>query len=251
MGRVHRGTPWQTAYLKSPGININNTWAPWTGNPNPYDAGNAAPVKDRLCSICSPRRSTTTPRAGRSSVNQSADQYDPVANSTAGLAAWSALFSGIVVPTNRVSGYVVINPAGTAGSSSPLGILVTNINWTRWNFVNADGLKGVLEHEGDILSVPQLTDQSPFLNPTQTGYNSDAMYEWLPQQAMSLLRVGAPRYVIYSYGQTLKPAPNGIYGAPRRWPTDNLLLAWCELPGHVGNGHPRGGAPGHGADQHQ
>ncbi len=37
------------------------------------------------------------------------------------------------------------------------------------------------------------------------------MYEWLPQQAMSLLRVSdSPRYVIYSYGQTLKPAPNGI-----------------------------------------
>jgi len=29
---------------------------------------------------------------------------------------------------------------------------------------------------------------------------------------MSLLRVeNAPRYVIYSYGQTLKPAPNGTY----------------------------------------
>jgi hypothetical protein len=27
---------------------------------------------------------------------------------------------------------------------------------------------------------------------------------------MSLLRVGTPRYVIYSYGQTLKPAPNGV-----------------------------------------
>jgi hypothetical protein len=27
---------------------------------------------------------------------------------------------------------------------------------------------------------------------------------------MSLLRVGAPRYVIYSYGQALKPAKNGI-----------------------------------------
>jgi hypothetical protein len=41
------------------------------------------------------------------------------------------------------------------------------------------------------------------------------MYEWLPQQAMSLLRVGTPRYVIYSYGQALKPAPNGTYlGAP-------------------------------------
>ena len=38
------------------------------------------------------------------------------------------------------------------------------------------------------------------------------MYEWLPQQTMSLLRCsGSPRYVIYCYGQALKPAPNGIY----------------------------------------
>ena len=41
------------------------------------------------------------------------------------------------------------------------------------------------------------------------------MYEWLPQQMMSLLRVsGTPqspmRYVIYCYGQTLRPAQNGI-----------------------------------------
>ena len=71
----------------------------------------------------------------------------------------------------------------------------------------------MFEHEGDILSVPQLSDQSPFLNTANTGFNSDAMYEWLPQQVMSLVRVGTPHYVIYSYGQALKPAPtpNGIY----------------------------------------
>ena len=38
------------------------------------------------------------------------------------------------------------------------------------------------------------------------------MYEWLPQQTMSLLRCSSsPRYVIYCYGQALKPAPNCIY----------------------------------------
>ncbi len=37
------------------------------------------------------------------------------------------------------------------------------------------------------------------------------MYEWLPQQVMSLVRLGTPRYVIYAYGQALKPAPNGTY----------------------------------------
>ncbi len=41
------------------------------------------------------------------------------------------------------------------------------------------------------------------------------MYEWLPQQVMGLLTVnGTPqapqRYVVYCYGQTLKPAPNSI-----------------------------------------
>jgi hypothetical protein len=53
-------------------------------------------------------------------------------------------------------------------------------------------------------------------NATQQQYGiNDEMYEWLPQQVMSLLRVGGSpqtpmRYVIYCYGQTLKPAPNGI-----------------------------------------
>jgi hypothetical protein len=36
------------------------------------------------------------------------------------------------------------------------------------------------------------------------------MYEWIPQQTLSLLTLAQPRYVIYCYGQALKPAPNGI-----------------------------------------
>jgi hypothetical protein len=101
------------------------------------------------------------------------------------------------------------------GLASPLGMLVTNINQTRATFTNADGLVGTFEHVGDILSVPQLTKRSPFLNWNeslqQTNGISDEMYEWLPQQTLSLLRVsGSPRYVIYCYGQALKPAPNSI-----------------------------------------
>jgi hypothetical protein len=87
---------------------------------------------------------------------------------------------------------------------------VTNINYTRNNFINVDGVAGVFEHAGNILRTPQLTDLSPFLsglNPT--NQISDELYEWLPQQIMSLLRVGTPRYVIYSYGQALKP--KGVY----------------------------------------
>lgn len=93
--------------------------------------------------------------------------------------------------------------------------MVTNINFARTNFVNLDGANDAFEHVGDILSAPKLTELSPFLNLSTaaqiTNGISDEMYEWLPQQTMGLLTVSStPRYVIYSYGQTLKPAPNGI-----------------------------------------
>jgi hypothetical protein len=44
---------------------------------------------------------------------------------------------------------------------------------------------------------------------TQGGL-SDAAYERLPQQVMSLLSVGGPRFVIYGYGQALRPADNSV-----------------------------------------
>jgi hypothetical protein len=224
LGRVHRGTPWQTVYLKSTNIldlvqtsqspaDGPTTWRDWTGNYNPFDAAAAGPVQDWLLFDLFTAAVSDNATRGTLSVNQSAGDYDPIANPAAGLAAWSAVFSGIVVPNpTNANDYALINPAGPAGLNSPLGILVTNINYTRANFTNADGLVGAFEHKGDILAVPQLTEQSPFLDPAQTGYNNDAMYEWLPQQVMGLLRLSAaPRYVIYSYGQTLKPAPNGTY----------------------------------------
>jgi hypothetical protein len=91
---------------------------------------------------------------------------------------------------------------------------VNGINQTRAN-ANLFPLQA-FAHAGDILATPQFTERSPFLNwndavQQQNGI-SDEMYEWLPQQTMSLLRcAGSPRYVIYCYGQTLKPAPKGSY----------------------------------------
>ena len=67
---------------------------------------------------------------------------------------------------------------------------------------------------GDILATPALTDQSPLFNTNRIGGAgvlltngiTDAAYEWLPQQALPLLKLDdAPRYVIYCYGQALKP----------------------------------------------
>ena len=61
---------------------------------------------------------------------------------------------------------------------------------------------------GQILAAPLLTVQSPFLNTTNVV--PDYVYERIPQQIMSLLRLGSPRYVVFSYGQALKPADHSI-----------------------------------------
>jgi hypothetical protein len=239
LGRVHRGTPWQTVYLKAsdvlnlvqiigtpPTATTNyigvNTWMTWTGNRNVFDATNAAPAQDRLLFDLFTTAFNDNATRGTLSVN--------VGPTNANLAAWSALFSGVMVLSNNAIDATIANPqhanslttygafpvepAGAGGVNSALGRLVSSINQTRAN-TNLFPMQ-TFTHVGDILAVPALTDQSPFLN-RSTGIQltngiSDEMYEWLPQQAMSLLRVsGSPRYVIYSYGQTLKPAPNSIY----------------------------------------
>jgi hypothetical protein len=215
IGRVHRGTPWQTVYLKSSDIlaggGITN-WTDWTGNQNYFDATNSSPTQDRTLFDLFTTAFNDNATRGQLSVNVGAGSSDPAA----GLAAWSALFSGVVVPTNVVSSPpFVIQPAGAYNATlaltnqPPLAQIVAGINATRAGLTNLDGLTNTFEHVGDILRTPQLTEQFlKMLGITNTP--SDAIMEWLPQQTMSLLRVGTPRYVIYSYGQTLKPAPNGV-----------------------------------------
>ena len=216
LGRVHRGTPWQTVYLKSSPIDAA-TWAQWTGDTQTsfnqyFDAANSAPAQDRLLFDLFTTVFNDNATRGQLSVNVAANNADPAA----GLAAWSALFSGIALPpSGPTNAYSVIQPAGIYDATLPLTNqppllqIVEGINQTRTN--TALFPRQTFAHVGDILAVPQLTEQSPFLNLVNTNFNGDERYEWLPQQVMSLLRVSStPRYVIYSYGQTLKPAQNGI-----------------------------------------
>ncbi len=227
LGRVHRGTPWQTVYLKASDIqaaaNGPGSWTQWTGDGNTFDAANSAPLADETLFDLFGTAPDINATHGTLSVNIGGGSADPAA----GLAAWSAVFSGVVALTNTTaatpgSGYfvptvgnTVIAPAGGGGTNSALGTLVGGINSLRAGFVNVDGLAGCFEHVGNVLRVPALTEQSPLLNwndPLQQQYGiSDELYEWLPQQTIGLLRVPtAPRYVIYCYGQTLRPAVNGI-----------------------------------------
>ena len=232
LGRIHRGTPWQTVYLKSTrmadALKVKPLeaadWGRWTGNRNTWrnganaldDADMTRPELDRgLLELFTTALNDNATR-GQLPINQS------------GLAAWSAVFGGMVALTNVLSdtdleaaGVPVfspyfIDPAGAYDPASTnnwpaVAKIVAGINRTRAN-TNLFGLR-TFTRLGDVLATPELTEASPFLNLSavqkQTGV-SDAVMEWLPQQMLSLVRLGEPRFVIYSFGQTLKPAPRSV-----------------------------------------
>jgi hypothetical protein len=232
LGRMHRGTPWQTVYLKSPGLAIQfNNWQKWCGNgqivtnwgqlatnlvplyvPGTYiglasDAYFAQPTNDwRLLDLFT------------TAVNDSATLGQLSINQT-NLAAWSAALSGVPALTNSLDAGgnpilapQVIEPAGVYDPSDPatwppLVRIVNGINNAR----AANSPRHVFSRLSEILAVPELTVASPFLNTSgplsrdNNGLN-DAAYERLPQQIAGLLKVDSvPRFVIYAIGQTLKP----------------------------------------------
>jgi hypothetical protein len=154
---------------------------------------------------------------GRMSINQT------------NLAAWSAVLSGVIALTNGGNGVLspwVIPPAGVynpnpaVSNTWPAIVRIVNaINTVRSNTANPTlpvFANQVFHRLGDLLSVPELTVASPFLSPTPVPipFNpnvnvpfSDAAMERIPQQILGLLKADStPRFVIYSFGQTLKPA---------------------------------------------
>jgi hypothetical protein len=138
------------------------------------------------------------------------------------LAAWSAMLSAVSVttlpdqtPRDTIRQDTLIEPAGNAlppyATYPPLLKMFEGISRERENMPFRR-----FEHIGDILRAPELTVYSPFLTPpiiTQRVIDNDDRkfllkdidYERIPDQIMSLLKVGEPRFVIYAFGQSLKP----------------------------------------------
>jgi len=226
LGRVHRGTPWQTVYLKANDPLQNeyqqfagqlnpvgtNIWMNWTGDLDPFDGTNSAPLQDRLLFDVFTTKLNDNATRGTLSVNQT------------NLADWSALFSGMVAMKNTTVSPKyqpltnlpsIMNPVSVGDGA--LWQIYKDINSTRANTTLFPGQ--YFSHVGDILSVPSLTTSSPFLNTKVTFFGnqpaygiSDEMYEWLPQQMLSLVRASpTPRYVVYGYGQALRPAQGSTY----------------------------------------
>ena len=199
IGRVHRGTPWQTVYFKS-GVAETNAWFRWSGSFGTH------PTNDwNLAGLFTVAPNDNAAR-GLLGVNQT------------NLAAWSAVLTGVPVLTNltpsrgaytNVAGLyreLYIRPDGDFNTPQ-LRQIVAGISRTRSAETN-----GTFNSLGRILATPELTVASPFLN--TNNLVNDAAMERIPQQILSLLKDDQPRFVVYAYGQALKEAPGSVFLAP-------------------------------------
>lgn len=178
IGQVHRGTPWQTIFLKatnilnltSVGVPVGmNTWTNWTGNANRSDAINTAPVNDWHVASLIMNLFNTNNLASRFPVNNP------------DLVAWQGLLDGLTAYTNIPE---ALNAVIISSNSVQASLIASAIQLAR---ANRPGQ--FFSDVGDILAAPQLADQSPFLtglNPTNKI--SDEAYEVIPCQLLSLLR---------------------------------------------------------------
>jgi hypothetical protein len=194
LGRVHRGTPWQTVYLKSAAAPVAD-WTKWAGRADTH------PTNDWWILDLFTTAVSDNAARGLLSVNQT------------NLAAWSAVLSGVSVltnsqPANPGGGVPVYSNLFIQPGSPQLYFIVTNINLARLQQPNQTFLR-----MGHVLAAPALTVASPFLNTADPSI-TDAAYERIPQQILSLLKEDEARVVIYAFGQSLKPADRSIVTAP-------------------------------------
>jgi hypothetical protein len=201
LGQIHRGTPWQTVYLKASNLlaeTINggyvgtNTWTNWTGDANPMDAAISAPVADwRLASLLANFFNTND-------ATQLISVNDP------NTADWLNVLNGISVQTNSApspSYYAApqLDPFIMSSNSPQATVIANAIAQNRFNQPGQ-----MFGFAGDILASPQLADASPWLNtgsPAQIDYAiSDEAYEAIPSQLLPLLRPDSVGAIIQTNG---------------------------------------------------
>jgi hypothetical protein len=185
LGQVHRGTPWQTIYLKATDILASDNglavWENWTGDSDAADATAMAPVKDwHLASLLMSLFNTNAAQSLFSVNNPNPNAWTVLLN---GLTAWTPILPGqyniVIISSNSPEALVIANAIQSA-----------RINQPGQSFADI----------GDVLATPQLAEQSPFLN---SGSNiSDEAYEMIPSQLLSLLRVDSIGTVAPTNGQT-------------------------------------------------
>ena len=220
LGAVHRGTPWQTVYLKSSTVS-SNRWQLWTGDARLADAGLTMPTNDwHLASLFISLMNTNPPGA-LLSVNQT---------------DWSPAFGvGVNVWTNTLDdGAIGSYPRQPLqftslimSSNSPqAGVITSGIN----NFRSSR--PGHYFYDiGDLLGTPELSVNTPWLNLSDTQRRFgivDAAYEIIPSQLLPLLRTDSIGAIALNYGQ-IQIQFTGLDGHAYTVETSTDLVNWSGM----------------------
>lgn len=210
LGRVHRGTPWQSIYLKSSDVlqavqivggltNYigTNIWTAWTGDTNTTDVVAMTPVQDWHLASLLAYLMNTNDLSSLFSVNAPA----PI--------GWPGLLNGLTALTNTASDSQL-----AAGGTPQFSTMAISSNSPQVSFI-ANAIQSAQPSQpghffkdvGDILSIPPLTEQSPFLNWNDTIQRqqgiSDEAYEIIPSQLLPLLRADSIGSVWSANGQLI------------------------------------------------
>jgi len=224
LGQVHRGTPWQTIYLKATNVldevlsvnggylnNGTNTWENWTGVTNLVQAQETSPVNDwGLAALLTTLLNTNTSPAFFSINN-------PDTN------AWAAQFNGLTVLTNSLPFTITVLSSNSPGVAA----MVSGIQAARAS------LSGQLFPDvGSVFATPQLSIQSPFLDwndpiRQQEGI-TDQAYEQIPSQLLSQLGLASLGTLKASNGQWVAQFTGGA-GHIYALQVSSNLLHWTNL----------------------
>ena len=173
LGRIHRGTPWQTIYLKAKAADMTQ-WILQSSDPrtHPTNDWNIATIFFSLWNTNNPSHLF--------SVNQTS------------ASDWADIFNGMTVLSNSTPSFSRTPPTvfetNTIDSNSPqVQLLVDGITRTKSNRSPPYFIR-----TGDLLATPELTTASPWLDFSDEVARwftlSDEALEIIPEQLLPLLR---------------------------------------------------------------
>lgn len=186
IGRVHRGTPWQTIYLQADIASVNE-WAKQSDDavfvPGLGMVSRTHPTNDwRLAARWASLVSTNQPR-------------DLLSVNDTNFAHWQATLTGLTVLSNNLDFAVFGDPTQfqtnvITPDAPQISTIVAGMQQRR-----AGQRGGYFADVAAWLSVPELSSASPWLNMSswdQTSFGlTDEAYEALPSQLLSLVRADA------------------------------------------------------------
>jgi hypothetical protein len=205
------------------GVNGTNVWVIWTGDTNVSDGIGMAPVQDwHLASLLVCLFNTNDLRSLFSVNNPDPD-------------AWQGLLDGLTALTNSSPDSQIqfglsvpeFDPITISSNSPQASVIANAIESARTGRANQ-----FFTEVGDILAIPQLTVNSPFLNwndsvQQQKGI-SDEAYEIIPSQLLPLLRADSIGSVATANGQVIIQF-TGYDGHSYATEVSSNLLDWTSI----------------------